>query len=214
MARLHLSLWYRKMVSKNPVKEYGGEVVEKMPLQCRRMATVAAEYCTFIDEFNGQDYETGQRVNWLMRLEKLLPRLHVAVIALAELGDRVNNYRFHNDDQRCELFLRLNLALQSDHDLWATYEAAATRQQSPRVLCERMADNLTDIYFDLKQGLELVRESPARAALHWQRSFYAHWGKHLMDAECWLHSIDAGGEPPNLPEWHWPNVSGYAVNQV
>jgi len=185
-----------------------------MPLQCRRLAAVAAEYCTFIDGFNGQDYGTDRQVHWLIRLEKLLPRLHVAVIALANPVESVNNYRLHNDDQRCELFMRLNIALQSDQNLWVAYEADGARQQSRQELCERMADNLTDMYFDLKQGLELARENPALAASKWRRSFYAHWGKHLLDAECWLHAVDAGGEPPHLPEWHWPNVSGHAANLV
>lgn len=185
-----------------------------MSLQCRRLAVVAAEYCTFIDGFNWRDFGAEQRVHWLIRLEKLLPRLHVAVIALADPVETAKNYRLHNDDQRCELFLRLNTLLQSDHNLWAAYEADGVRQHSRQELCERMADNLTDIYFDLKKGLELVRENPAQAASEWQRSFYAHWGKHLLDAECWLHAVDAGGEPPHLPEWQWPHVSGYAANQV
>ena len=185
-----------------------------MSLQCRRMAMVAAEYCTFIDGFNGKDYGTDQRVNWLMRLEKLLPRLHVAMIALEQSVGNVNNYQFHNDDQRCELFLRLNTTLQSDRNLWDAYEENRTRRQSRQELCERMADNLTDMYFDLKQGLKLVDANPVYAASEWQRSFYAHWGKHLLDAECWLHAVDAGGEPPYLPEWQWPNSSGHAVNRV
>jgi len=66
----------------------------------------------------------------------------------------------------------------------------------------------------VERVFELVRENPMHAVSDWQRSFYAHWGKHLLDAECWLHSIDAGGEPPHLPAWHWPNLSGYVANQA
>lgn len=185
-----------------------------MSMQCHRMMTVATEYCTFIDDFSGPVHGSDRRVDWVLRLEKLLPRLHVAVIALQEPVESVGNYRLHIDDQRCELFLRLNVALQSDQIFWTAYEAGSARRHSRQELCERMADNLTDIYFDLKYGLELVRENPAQAISEWQRSFYAHWGKHLLDAECWLHSLDAGGEPPCLPEWRWPNVSGYVANKV
>jgi hypothetical protein len=177
------------------------------------MMGVATEYCTFIDNFNGRGDGLDRRVDWVLRLEKLLPCLHVAVIALQEPAESVGHYRLHIDDQRCELFLRLNMALQSDQRFWARYEAGDARRQSRQELCERMADNLTDIYFDLKYGLELVAENPAQATSEWQRSFYAHWGKHLLDAECWLHALDAGGEPPHLPEWRWPNLPSYASHQ-
>lgn len=186
-------------------------MVEKMPLQCSRMAIVAAEYCRFIDNFNGRDRAIDRRINWLHRLEKLLPRLHVAVIALTESTENAQAYWLHDDDKRCELFLRLDVILQSDERLWAAYEVNSHRQQSRQALCERMADNLTDMYFDLKRGLELMRESPEKAASNWQSSFYAHWGKHLLDAECWLHAVDAGGEPPHLPEWQWPNTPALAI---
>lgn len=183
----------------------------KISLQCQRMATVATEYCTFIDGFSGQYYGAGRHVHWLMRLEKLLPRLHVAVIALAGRIESVNSYQVYNDDQRCELFLHLIAAIQADQNLWVAYEASGTRQQSRQELCECMADNLADMYFDLKYGLDLIRENPAHAASEWQRSFYAHWGKHLLHAECWLHAVDAGDEPPHLPEWRWPDMLSYTT---
>lgn len=193
-------------------------MAERMALQCGRMAAVAAEYCAFIDRFDVSHCASGcgpeGDENWLVSLEKLFPRLHVAVIALMESSGSMHGYRLTDDDQRCELFLRLNGVLQADEALWAVYENQYTKQQTRHELCERMADNLTDMYFDLKRGLVLVNESPELAAHGWQCSFYAHWGKHLLDAECWLHSVDAGGEPPKLPEWQWPNTSKQAVSQA
>jgi len=195
--------------------------VEKMPLQCVRMAAVATEYCTFIDGFDAPGNRSvdgsGRDANWMMTLVKLFPRLHVAVIALIEPTETVHSYRLYDDDQRCELFLRLNTVLQADKALWAMYEGdgvnhAVVKQQSRQELCERMADNLTDMYFDLQRGLDLVSQDPLLAVSNWQCSFYAHWGKHLLDAECWLHAIGAGGEPPRLPEWQWPNQPELVVN--
>ncbi|MDT8383912.1 MAG: DUF5063 domain-containing protein [Gammaproteobacteria bacterium] len=186
-----------------------------MPLQCARMASVAGQYCAFIEDLDGRGRGRGAGLpaQWLRRLEKLLPRLHVAVIALLGPVEDPHHYRLHDDDQRCELFLRLTTILQSDRHLWANYQAnyqtswqtGGARQASPQELCERMADNMTDMYFDLRQGLELVREKPLLAAAEWQRSFYVHWARHLLDAECWLYAVDAGGEPPQLPAWRWPD---------
>lgn len=49
--------------------------MEKMHLQCGRMAAVAMEYCTFVDDFNEVENESGKQETWLMTLEKLFPRL-------------------------------------------------------------------------------------------------------------------------------------------
>lgn len=177
--------------------------MENMPLQCARMASVAGQYCAFIEDLDGR--AAGLPVQWLRRLETLLPRLHVAVIALLGPVEDLHQYRLYDDDRRCELFLHLTAVLQSDHRLWASYQVSGARQASPQELCERMADNMTDMYFDLRQGLELVRENPLLAAAEWQRSFYVHWARHLLDAECWLYAVDAGSEPPHLPAWRWPD---------
>ena len=189
-------------------------MVKKMPLQCSRMAILATEYCMFIDAFKGRD-ERGEHCHGeVMGLMKLLPRLHVAVMALMDVSESVHHYRFYDDDQRCELFLRLNAALQSDKRLWPAYENTRFRQQLRQESCERMADDLADIYFDLKQGLEFLQNNPGQAASHWQSSFYAHWGKHLLNAECWLRAVDVGGEPPRLPEWWWPNLPDVELSLV
>ena len=188
--------------------------MEKLHLQYGRMAAVAMEYCTFVDNFNEAGRHSGYQNNWLVILEKLFPRLHVAVIALAVVNNGVRSYHLCDDDQRCEMFLRLNAVLKTDDTLWDKYVGGGERQQSPQELCERMADNIADMYFDLKRGLELVDRDPALASSYWQSSFYAHWGKHLLDAECWLHCIDAGGEPPLLPEWQWPNTPGRVAGVI
>jgi hypothetical protein len=189
-------------------------MVKKIPLQCSRMAALAMEYCSFIDAFKEHDGGVAYSNDGLMTLEKLLPRLHVAVTALMDLSESVHHYCFYDDDLRCELFLRLNAALRSDKRLWPAYEGGSLAQQSSQELCERMADDLADIYFDLKQGLELLRSNPRQAASHWQSSFYAHWGKHLLNAECWLRAVDVGGEPPRLPEWWWPNLPDVELSLV
>lgn len=188
--------------------------MKKMPLQYSRMAALATEYCMFIDTFHVGVEGAAQCHGEVTRLTKLLPRLHVAVTALMDLSESVHHYCFYDDDLRCELFLRLNAALRSDKRLWPAYEGGSLAQQSSQELCEHMADDLADIYFDLKQGLELLRSNPRQAASHWQSSFYAHWGKHLLNAECWLRAVDVGGEPPRLPEWWWPNLADVELSLV
>ena len=170
-----------------------------MSLQCRRMATVAAEYCDLVDSFNGH----GSESSWVLHMNKLLPRLHVAVIALVTSSDDCSLYRFPDDDQRCELYLKLHDLLESDPILKRAYGDSCLWRQS----CDCLADDFSDIYFDLKQGLQLLEDNPMQSANQWRCSFYVHWGKHLLDAECRLNAIEAGDEPLLFPDWGWPDLA-------
>lgn len=167
--------------------------------QSYRMAAAAAEYCELVDGFGGLGHEN----TWMERMGKMLPRLHVAVIALVPSGEIYNPYRFPDDDERCELYMRLHRVLQSDRTLKLAYGKSHLRQQS----CDHLADDFTDMYFDLKFGLDLLEPDPTQAINVWQCSFYIHWGQHLLDAECRLNAVEAGEKPLHISGWHWPDHS-------
>ena len=60
-----------------------------------------------------------------------------------------------------------------------------------------LADDLTDIYCELKHGLRLLDANPPQTDLAldgWRRSYKAHWGQHLVDAERHLYALRARGE--------------------
>jgi hypothetical protein len=159
--------------------------VNAMLLQCGQMASVVKEFCTLIDHFHTSDQEQY----WLRHMEKVLPRLHAAVVSLEVPESGVIHYRLPNDDMRCELFMRLNQLLLADKILWSDFDKPLIKQR----LCERLADDFTDMYFDLKHGLQLLDqypENPAFAANLWRQSYYLHWGEHLVDAEGWLHAVE------------------------
>ena len=174
--------------------------MKRIPLQCSRMAAAAAEYCHLIDTFDGMDDDSA----WVTRLGKMLPRLHIAVTALSPSTDSCP-YHFPDDDDRIELYMRLHHLLQDDRVLNLAYGKSYLRLQS----CDGLADDLTDMYFDLKHGLDLLVIDPEKAADMWHCSFYLHWGQHLLDAECWLHAAEAGEEPLSLSSsgWRWPRFT-------
>ncbi|WP_455217128.1 DUF5063 domain-containing protein [Kaarinaea lacus] len=169
--------------------------MDRVPLVCSRMAAVANEYCHLIDTFDG----LGQGSAWLSRMGKMLPRLHVAVIALTPSAESNNSYPSPDDDGRIELYMRLHEVLRSDRSLVAAYGRSRTRQQ----LCDQLADDFTDMYFDLKLGLEMIPVDAVRASDIWTFSFYLHWGQHLFDAECRLRAVQAGEEPSCLSVMSW-----------
>ncbi len=46
-----------------------------------------------------------------------------------------------------------------------------------------LADDIADIYFDLREGLHLFEAGfPEGAFFTWRQSFWSHWGKHTADA--------------------------------
>lgn len=164
--------------------------MKPISLQCNRMARVAAEYCGMIEGLNAPEPNGA----WLQDMEKLLPRLHVAVIALATPDDADHKYFLPDDDLRCELYLRLHEWLQADPRLWVE-GCTPGRLHS---VCDSLADDFTDMYFDLNRGLELLSASPDTpedAESNWLCSFYLHWGQHLLDAEYWLRAIGARKTP-------------------
>lgn len=172
--------------------------MSRIPLVCSRMAMASDEFCELIDNLGGPNRDTS----WISRVRKMLPRLHIAVIALMPSEKSYCAYRFPDDDQRCELYMRLHRMLQSDHSLNKVYGQTGLKQQS----CERLADDLTDMYFDLRFGLDLLPVDPVKAADMWQCSFYVHWSQHLLDAECRLRAVESGVEPLSLPRWNWPGA--------
>jgi hypothetical protein len=138
---------------------------------------------------------------------KLLPRLHIAVIALVPSTDWYIPYRFPDDDRRCELYMRLHHFLQDDKTIRAAYRQSGLRQQ----ICDLFADDFTDMYFDLRLGLDTLSVDPVKATNLWLCSFYTHWGLHLLDAECRLHAVGTGEKPLSLSGWSWPNLSYASV---
>jgi len=173
--------------------------MDRLPLVCSRMAATANEYCDFIDNFHRLEKDRS----WVLRMTKLLPRLHIAVIALAPTTDWYRPYQFPDDDKRCELFMRLHRVLQTDKTLNEAYGQSTLWQQ----FCDQFADDFTDIYFDLRQGLETLSVDPVKATNRWLCSFYMHWGQHLLDAECRLHAVEAREKPLSLTGWSWPAYS-------
>ncbi len=170
--------------------------MDETPSQCGQMARAAAEYCRLIDDFDPDSLNRA----WWLQLERLLPRLHVAVIALAGPRDGYAAYSLPDDEQRFELYMRLHDRLHANPLLWSSLGDHRLLAR----LCDRLADDLTDMYFDLRRGLNLLEAypaDPARAVGDWQNSFYLHWAQHLLDAERWLHTVDTAEHGPVGRPW-------------
>lgn len=144
------------------------------------MVGVAENYCQLIDR-------TGEtRGEWLESLFSLMPRLHLAVTALTAYDHGDLPLPNVDLDQRFELFSRLRKALGERDSYWLEFDASPEEMH----MSGSLADDLTDIYFDLQHGLQLLDKAwPQQAAQVWQSSYRIHWGQHLVDAERHLYAL-------------------------
>ena len=144
------------------------------------MVDVADHYCRLIDRtLQASD-------NSLTQLFDLMPRLHAAVTALNsyEAGD-IPPHEIDLDES-FELYSHLRRVLGERDSYWLEFDAAPEEIH----MSGSLADDLTDIYFDLRYGLDLLDEVlPLRAAQAWQSTYRLHWGQHLVDAERHLYAL-------------------------
>jgi len=133
------------------------------------MVGVAETYCQLIE-----------------RTGSLMPRLHLAVTALSAYDSHDLPLPGVDLDQRFELYSRLCKVLGDRDSYWLEFDASPEEMH----MSGSLADDLTDIYFDLQHGLQLLDEAwPQQAAQAWQSSYRMHWGQHLVDAERHLYAL-------------------------
>lgn len=152
------------------------------------MVGVAERYCKLID---GPVQNSGA---WLESLYKLMPRLHSAVTLLNAYDTGEMQVSTVDLDERFELYSRLRQQLGDQDSYWLEFDASPEEMH----MSGSLADDLTDIYFDLQHGLALMDEAwPHRAAQAWQSSYRMHWGQHLVDAERHLYALRVRNQLPH-----------------
>ena len=133
----------------------------------------------------------GQEVR-ISRRKALALLAYLAVTRQTHTRDALATLFWPEQDQiRARNSLRgalvsLRKALGERDSYWLEFDSAPEEIH----MSGSLADDLTDIYFDLLQGLELVDDAwPHRAAQAWQSTYRLHWGQHLVDAERHLYAL-------------------------
>jgi hypothetical protein len=145
------------------------------------LEAVARHYCELVESLNEGNTQ------WLQEIASLLPRLHAAVAAL-NLPDPDHSHHAVADlDARFELYTHLRRLLGERDSYWMEFDVAGDGQ----TMSGSLADDLTDIYCELKQGLHLLDQQPQKAVEDWHKGFHLHWGQHLLDAERHLYDLSA-----------------------
>jgi hypothetical protein len=154
-----------------------------MPEGVVDISELANRYCRLIDA-------AGAGVTpWLREIADLLPRLHASVLSLGGVGGTDAEPLVPDLDARFELFTHLRDLLGERDGYWLEFD----RMGEHRVMTGSLADDLTDIYCELKHSLRRQDLHPELAERLWCQGFAAHWGQHLIDAERHLAALDAQG---------------------
>jgi hypothetical protein len=145
------------------------------------VAGLARRYCELID---ASAYD--QRL-WLREVATLLPRLQAAIASIRAQDSALGCPTAIDLDARFEMFSRLRRLLADRDGYWLEFDRAGEGMTGS------LADDLTDIYCELKSGLGCYARSPELALAAWASGFDRHWGRHLVDAERHLALLAAEG---------------------
>ena len=145
------------------------------------MVKAAEEYCKLIESSGSGDHD------WLARVFSLLPRLHSAITAQMKQNGHVITPLDANLENRFELFTELHSLLGERDAYWMEYDMLQEEEHKSGSL----ADDLTDIYCELKSGLNQLQQDQdySRILDNWKYGYQMHWGRHLVDAERHLYEL-------------------------
>ncbi|MES9856178.1 MAG: DUF5063 domain-containing protein [Sedimenticola sp.] len=144
------------------------------------LSEIAKAYCSLIESVDNADS------GWLSRMAELLPQLHAAVDALGVRDDLSECLLATDLDSRFEMYTELHRLIGQRDAYWMEFDVAQDGQN----MTGSLADDLTDIYCELKYGLGLLEREPVQAYEAWRSGYRLHWGRHLLDAERHLYELD------------------------
>ena len=144
-----------------------------MSRETPEIVSLARRYCELIET------SASENASWLKDVAALLPKLNAAVESLnGQAYDGIVALA-PDLDARFELYSHLVELLGDRDSYWLEFD----RVGDSHAMTGSLADDLTDIYCELKHGLFTVEKDPERSLRTWLEGFTGHWGQHLRDAE-------------------------------
>jgi len=161
-----------------------------------RFGSVAQRFCAVVDSAPNLD-----KLELLVQVYRVLPQLIGEAIGLpnVELSDSESPEEERtksaaragarlSEAQWGQLYAFLKEKLGDWDPYWQVFDPT----KDSEAIHGSLADDIADIYRDLKEGITL---SEARQALpedniwEWRLGFYSHWGKHAIDALLTIHFL-------------------------
>jgi hypothetical protein len=151
----------------------------------KRFAGLAEQFCSIVDSAPGIE-----RSELLLQVYRLLPKLISEAMALppVELShDRTTVSRSLRLAHTAES--RPYRSLQEKFADWDHYLQTFDPTKQDAAIPGSLADDVADVYRDLKKGLRSKGSGPVENTIwEWRFGFYFHWGQHAIDALRVLHA--------------------------
>lgn len=158
----------------NPLRAQGHHVADVLG--------IARRYCELIDA-SGEGCP-----QWLREVAVVLPRLQAVMTSLYQRAPNARHDHPVDLDARFELYSHLRGLLAERDGYFLEFDCA---QEGADAMTGSLADDLTDIYCELKHGLRAFSAHPDRVLEVWCLGFECHWGQHLVDAQRHLANLAA-----------------------
>jgi hypothetical protein len=149
----------------------------------KNFANTAIKYCELIEKHSELDRE-----KFLVEVNEILGLMYQQAISLPSVD--IENI---NEDEEGEVvgneeWKRLFLSLQNKLEDWVYYFDVfnPNNLEETEPVCSDLADDLADIYRDIKSGLRYwLKSTPDNQILavwQWRFSFWSHSGQHITGA--------------------------------
>ena len=171
-----------------------------------RYRAAASAFCTLIEQRGAELPAT-----WLGRVHALLPEVYAAALALPDVEPDATDA--HPSRTTCEEWKRLYDDIGSTLGRWNYYWDVFDpySQSDHEPVCGSLADDLAEIYRDLREG-QLAEDEDGRVRPNdviwcWRFAFVSHWSGHASGAiralatAVFIHYAD------QLPESFGPQTS-------
>jgi hypothetical protein len=148
-----------------------------------RFGEVAGRFCSLVDSS-----KNCNRNEFASQIYQILPKLIDQAIGLPDVKSSGNHEA--KVRQKVEEWGWLYKSLKERFGEWDLYRQVFDPTRDSEAIRGSLADDIADIYRDLKEGLvlkETCRSGPEDLIWQWRLSFYSHWGKHAIDALLAIH---------------------------
>ncbi|MFN3919944.1 MAG: DUF5063 domain-containing protein [Methylohalobius sp.] len=151
-----------------------------------KLISAVRAFCLMIDYL-----ETYQPVAWLKEMCHLLPQIEASMNRL-DLEVEHCFFVLPDLEWRFSMFCRLKAFLGK----WDAYALPGDLGYNPEDFTGSLADDFTDLYFELRRGLDLYDAGDGdllSALTLWQTGYVLHWDRHLREARQRLDDLKRRG---------------------
>lgn len=147
----------------------------------------ALRYCEFVDSLSTHSSET-----FLIGIEKHLLEIYTRVLSLpaTEPGETDVDHLQFAENARSGFNRAIRNTLGPRDHYWMVFDS--TLGEGP--VRGSLADDIADVYFDLKEWLQLAKDEVSKVSVIWdlKLSFRSHWGRHTSSALKAIRDLDLG----------------------